>query len=82
MGHKGKKSYLHKLMDMTADHLIKRCAGNLLHLPEGKEFVNTIYDRLCIDQMLDPTFSFPLPPTFSRLRGRATSSIETPGEAS
>ena len=60
MGHKGRKSYLHELMDMTADHLVRRCAGNLLHLPKGKEFVNTIYGRLCIRPDARSDLLFPL----------------------
>ena len=60
MGHKGRKSYLHELMDMTADHLVRRCAGNLLHLPKGKEFVNTIYGRLCIRLDARSDLLFPL----------------------
>ena len=47
-------------MDMTADHLVRRGAGNLLHLPKGKELINTIYGRLCIrpDARSDLLFPF------------------------
>ena len=30
-------------MDMTVDHLMRRCARNLLHFPKSKEFINTIH---------------------------------------
>ena len=47
-------------MDMTADHLVRRGAGNLLHLPKSKELINTIYGRLCIrpDARSDLLFPF------------------------
>ena len=43
-----RRDYLHELMDMTADHLMRRCARNLLHFPKGKEFISTIHGCLCI----------------------------------
>ena len=35
-------------MDVTANHLVRRCARNLLHFPKGKEFIDTIHGRLSI----------------------------------
>ena len=45
---KDRRYYLHELMDMTVDHLVRRSARNLLLLPKGEEFINTIHDCLCI----------------------------------
>ena len=43
-----RKKYLHELVDMMTHHLVRRCAGNLLHFPKGKKFMGTIYGCLSI----------------------------------
>ena len=43
-----KKNYLHELVDMTTHHLVRRCAGDLLHLPRSKKFMGAIHGYLSI----------------------------------
>ena len=43
-----RKKYLHEIVNMTAHHLVKRCAGNLLHFPRSKKFMGTIHGYLSI----------------------------------
>ena len=43
-----KKKYLHELVDMTTHHLVRRCAGNLLHFHRSKKFMGTIHGCLSI----------------------------------
>ena len=59
-GNEGRKNYLHELMDMTANHLVGRCARNLLHFPKGKEFIDTIHGCLCIRPDARTDFLLPL----------------------
>ena len=61
-----RKKYLHELMDMTAHHLMRRCAGNLLHFPKGKKFICMIHGHLSIrpdarTNLLLPLASYLLP---------------------
>ena len=43
-----KKKYLHELVDMKTHHLVRRCAGNLLHFPRSKKFMGVIHGYLSI----------------------------------
>ena len=61
-----RKKYLHQLVDMMTYHLVRRCAGNLLHFPRSKKFMGAIHGYLSIrpdagTELLLPLASYLLP---------------------